>query len=531
MNATTETMGEELTPAEKADRQAAYAEAAGELATAIAVGFVPYVAQAIDLYDTIWSLIDLGSAETAEQKDDARFAAILAVIGWIPGPGDGVKKSLRIVNKNPERYAPVLFDLLREVLVICKVKTSPEVLLDQLFNEGAIRSSLGEIQTSIRSSDLFEELPKSVQTGVIDSLEWTKNNAGLMVGVVQRRITKWKRRKPNSTARAETHGRRQTEEPAKKDAATGVEGKDRSKDGGAMQSVKGQIATASAEMLDKALTGIVGEHIADYYCLETFKWGSGWDSHDKGDAGSWATKPGKSVPGKLSKKTKLFKLSTDANGVGIDSVWRADSHNEGKPYAIVEAKSSAVQPKPTKRPGKPGHKKSIVGKLNVSNLVPEPEDLLDPPTEPIGDVASAGKGGGGKSGGGKRGGKKAVSTAPPTSSKSSSSTRKPIPGGPLVQMSRQWIQENLGRAVGRATTDDIRLRGYSRHLFYIPISTPSAAQHAKALLEGTSEDPSTHSDHAIQFHYDESEVKAAVNKKKARLRRKHGEQPNLRQEP
>ncbi|KPY88673.1 hypothetical protein ALO36_04251, partial [Pseudomonas syringae pv. tomato] len=52
--------------------------------------------------------------------------SVNAVIGWIPGPDDGLKKSLRIVNKDPERYAPVLFDLLRFVLQECGIKTSPE---------------------------------------------------------------------------------------------------------------------------------------------------------------------------------------------------------------------------------------------------------------------------------------------------------------------------------------------------------------------------------------------------------------------
>lgn len=525
MSTTADATEEQLSPQEADDRKAAYAEVAGQLATSIAMGVVPYLGQAIDLYDTIWALVDLGRAETPEQKDNARFDTILAVIGWVPGLGDGVKKSLRVVNKNPDRYAPVLFDLLREVLVICKIKTSPEALLDQLFNEAGIKQNLGEIQTSIKNSDLFKELPQVLQQAVMDSLQWTTANVGLMVGVVQRRLTKWKRHKPNSSASGEAHGRKRADEPGKRDANTGAQGAERKKDGAPQESVKGQIATASAELLDKGLTGIVGEHIADYHCYETFKWGSGWDGHDKGEEGNWATPPGKNVPGKLSNRGKLFRLSFTPHGTGIDAVWRADSHNGGKPYAIVEAKASAVQPKPAKRSARPGRKPAITSKLGVSNPMPKPEELLEPAIEPAG--GAGGKAGGGKSGGGKRGGGKAT---PGASAGSGKNAGKNKPGGPLVQMSRQWIGENIERAVGSALANDISLRGYSRHLFYVPLMTPAAAQHAQALATGTAADPSTHANHTVQFHYDEAEVKAAVNKKKARLSADHGNLPNLRNE-
>lgn len=530
MSATLEATEEQLTPAQKQERQEAYKEAASQLATAIAMGFVPYLGQAIDLYDTIWSLVDLARAKTPEQKDDARFDTILAVVGWIPGPGDGVKKSLRIVNKHPERYAPVLFDLLREVLQICGIKTSPEALLDKVFNEAKIKADINEIQTSIRKSDLFKELPADLQRTVMDSIGWARDNAGLMVGVVQRRLAKWRRRKPNSTARGQTTGRKRTDEPAKKSGETGAEGKDRPRNGGAMQSVKGQIATASAELLDKALTGIVGEHIADYHCYETFRWGSGWSGHDQGDTGQWTNRPGRTVYGKLSRQTKLFKLDVAPNGKGIDAVWRADSHNGGKPYAIVEAKSSAAQPRPTKRPAKPGRKPSISGKLGVSNLMPKPEELLEPAVQPTG--GGTGKGGSGKAGGGKA--SRGSGSGAPTTGKGAG---KVDAGGPVVQMSHIWIEKNLRSAVGSIHFRDVGKKlpangkNYSRHLFYVPIMTPSARQHAQALLSGTADKPSTHTDHKAQFHYDEAEVKKAVNKKKAALRAKHGNQPNLTHEP
>lgn len=515
--------GEEaLTPEQQQDRQDAYADAAGQLALGIGLGLFPLLGQAIDAYDSVCALIGLAKAETPAQKDDAYFDTMLSLIGWVPGPGDGVKKSLRIVNSNPERYAPILFDLLREVLVRCDIKTSPEVLLDKLFNEAAIKRNLGEIQNGIRDSSSFKQLPKGVQQTVLDSLQWTSANVGLLVGVVQRRLTKWKRRKPNSSARGEIQGRRRTDEPGKRDAETGTHGGERGKDGMSQESVKGQLATASLDQLMNATTGVMGEHIADYHCYENLKWGSGWDGHDKGEGGTWTTPPGKNVSGKLSNRGKLFRLSAGSHGIGIDAVWRADSHNEGKPYAIVEAKASAAQVKSTSRKARAGRKPAITSKLNVSNLKPKPEDLLEPA---IGSEGS-GKSGGGKGGGGKKGGGKTASRA---SSGSKATGQRADAGGPIVQMSEEWIEKNIRNAVGRLE-DDVRLRGYSRHLFYVPIFTPSAAQHAQAVLSGGLADPTAHTDHNVQFHYNEAEVKGAVNKKKSALRSQRGQLSNLKHE-
>lgn len=79
--------------AQTEDRTAAYKEAAVELAKGIALGAVPFLGQAIDAYDTVESSIVLYNAETADGKDEAKFDLLLAVIGWIPEPGDGLKKA------------------------------------------------------------------------------------------------------------------------------------------------------------------------------------------------------------------------------------------------------------------------------------------------------------------------------------------------------------------------------------------------------------------------------------------------------
>jgi hypothetical protein len=285
--------------------------------------------------------------------------------------------------------------------------------------------------------------------------------------------------------------------------------------------------TASALVdIGNAALGVSGEHIADYICANKFGWGTAWRGHDKGGQGRWGTTPSKDVEGKLSRGGKpkvwhaLYKLTDGSNGVGLDAVWRAQGNNNGKPYAIVEAKASVDEdaPKFMRRRGNT-RKPSVVSKLGVSGTV-DASTIL----EPLGDAAGGGRAGGkGKPGGARPGAGKPKAGSPPASSNTASSakpTSKPI----VVQMSYQWIEANLDQAVGRTIGGDIRQRGYARHLFFSPLYHPCAEKHAEARLRDLPE--SDHRDHDA-IHYDESEVKRAVNKKKAALRKKHGNVPSL----
>ncbi|MFM0005196.1 MULTISPECIES: hypothetical protein [Paraburkholderia] len=135
------------------------------------------------------------------------------------------------------------------------------------------------------------------------------------------------------------------------------------------------------------ITGILGEHIADYYCYETLGWGKGWEAHDQGLLGKWSHEPGAEMPGKLNDHGKLNKLfDLRPRGHGIDGVWRANpGTNEGKPFAIVEAKSSKVD-KPMKDPE---GKRNMSPKLGVASRIkdavrPRADELLEPPVDAAG---------------------------------------------------------------------------------------------------------------------------------------------------
>ena len=80
---------------------------------------------------------------------------------------------MRIVNKDPQRYAPVLFDLLRFVLQECGIKTSPEELLKEVFNASKLRGELDDIISAVKGSSAFQSLPNWAQSAVVTVLATT----------------------------------------------------------------------------------------------------------------------------------------------------------------------------------------------------------------------------------------------------------------------------------------------------------------------------------------------------------------------
>ncbi len=95
-------------------------------------------------------------------------------------------------------------------------------------------------------------------------------------------------------------------------------------------------------------------------------------------------------------------------------------------------------------------------------------------------------------------------------------------------MSREWIKANLLNAVGKALEREVR-SGYSRHLFYAPRYHLSGSPNAHFIAKQQGLPDTDHAMHDA-FHYDESNVRNAVNKRKTALRKKHGNLLSLREE-
>lgn len=460
---------QELDP--QAQRQAAYAEAVTELAKGIALGAVPFLGQAIDAYDTVESAIRVYQSKTASTKEEAQFDLVLAIIGWIPGPGDGVKKSLRLVNSDPERFAQVLFDFLRFVLEECGIRTSPEELLAKIFDAGALRTQLDEIIEGVRDSGAFEALPSSLQRSVIDVLVIARDNLPSMLGIVERRLLKWHSKQRNSSATVSDNGQPAVGIKPRGEARDNADGKDSPSQAGPDKIDAQKTRQFPIEGIDNAILSVAGEHIADYYCYEKLGWGSGWEAHDLGGAGQWTgAKPSALVAGKLSRggspkdHHKLFKLTDPSFGTGIDAVWCANgcAHNDGKPFAIVDAKASVSGKKP-KYMSNPGNTR----KPRISGLL-----------------------------------------------EGSGSGRSRI-----VQMSHEWIEKNIKRSVPKRTAEaitEILQSGdfnYSRQILHTPAYSHSLLTHLGATFKNGS--PDLHDEHRA-LHYSDSEAKKLVNRAKDR---------------
>ena len=511
------------------------ASAIEEISVAVATGLVPFLGQAINIYDTITCMLTLHNSTSAQDQAEAKFDLVLALVGWIPGAGGGVKKTLRIVNKHPERYAPILFDVLRMVCDKVGIQTSPEVLLDKLFDAAGLKNQLGTVQSAIEASWLYDDLPADGKLALSSSMSTVRAQLPAMLMLVTLKLAYWKTKQRNNAAHATgPQGKVNPAEnkPEKKDPQVAKAGHNAPTLTSSNNTVNASIGTSVIEEMSKSLTGIVGEHITDYFLYEEFGWGKDWSRHDMGAQGEWKQKPSQTVPGKLNEATRLNSLfALKAHGVGIDSVWKVqsgDPHNGGKPYAIVESKASRVATAPKNAARKPG----VRGKLqdNAKRIkdaaLPKAEDLLEPDTSESIATASTGKPGG-KPGGKNSigGGKPATGVKQPQQKRDGLGAGKPpasnSSGGeqPLVQMSHRWISKNLFSAVGRVLEVDIKKIGYSRHLFYTPFYLPSAGEHEKALLENEPGKPEKHTNHDIPstHRHDEQEVKAAVNYKLAKL--------------
>lgn len=512
---------------------AAYEEAAVDLGKSIALGAVPMLGQAIDLYDTLESALALYRAQDDEDKENAKFDLLLAIIGWVPGPGDGVKKSLRIVNKDPQRFAPVLFDLLRRVLHLAGIETSPEALLQGIFDSAYLRAQMGTIQQSVQDYSGFKALPEAVQKAVMNVLAAAALSIPMMVAIVEKRLLTWKRMQRNSSAREPSQGRAHQNKPDKRDAEVHKTGKDGASHGHAGESVKAAVAEKALHELTNEIVGISGEHIADYMCAYTFKWGNDWKQHDDGAQGRWTEgTPDKNKLGKLSKggspKTggTLYRLDDGPNGTGIDAVWRANGNNGGKPYAIVEAKATKDEDAP-KFAKLPGNKRqpSIRSKLadNAPDLNPQAKDLIEPNDDDGKGKAVASQGAKSAKSAGLRRKLGAGAPSGKSNTRPTNSANAKAPKEILVQMSHEWIEANIERAVEdpKVRKDFKRLldRAYSRHLFYAPYWHPSGSPKAHMIARHEGKPPSEHATH-YAYHYDDAKVKAAVNYRKTKLRAK-----------
>ena len=87
------------------------------------------------------------------------------------------------------------------------------------------------------------------------------------------------------------------------------------------------------EQIDNKITGLIGEHMADYWMLGQVGGTARHDHGEKADGSCY----------KINFGGRLYQLhQPSANPKGIDSLWKVNGKIDGKPYCILEAKASAT---------------------------------------------------------------------------------------------------------------------------------------------------------------------------------------------
>ncbi|MBT0571854.1 hypothetical protein KIK84_16180 [Curvibacter sp. CHRR-16] len=312
----------------------------GDIATSVALGMVPFLGQAIDIYDTLHAAYDLYTSSNASQeaKEEVYFDLALAAIGWIPGPGDGIKHTLKTINKNPKKYAPLLLDAVRQALYAAGYKVDPHQFLMDSISQGKIREIINGVKSDIAHSSVYKRCDPHMQQAVMIGIDMAAQSLPMVVGIVERKVQTWLKVNPKSTAAK--HNTAPVHEA--KSAPPAQVGNKKSEVGSQGKANPAKVLNGTLNAAEIAIVNLphnqkqesIGEHVADYYCDHELGWGNalgGKSNHDKGHASK----------AKLTDRAKMSVLDVEikARGVGIDAIWRT---GQVKPYAVAEYKTRDI---------------------------------------------------------------------------------------------------------------------------------------------------------------------------------------------
>lgn len=434
---------------------------------AIAIGFSP-AGVALDVADLARASYNLYQ----EKTDDHYFEVILCIIGFIPGPGDGVKAGLRIVNRRPE----ILFELIRFIMAHCKIYGDPEKWLSAVVSDKTIRALIQSAKREALTASNKNIDNKWAKYWINESIEITfdfiEASVSSLIQLLARKILHWKTKVPKTSAMHGGHnskgGRGYENRTANKTTYDGKTGQN-----GNGQGNKGR--SLSKADLSKVLTNLevggVGEHMADYWVAKQL---AVFAVHDSGQQ----------LPQKLQRI--MTRLHIGVNDQGIDAIWKSDKKDIGimntKTYAIIEAKAS-LSMGVGKGPG------SLLNDLNASR----------------------------------------DKTAQDAENKNAAKAkRKPVKLKPQEktladqQMSEKWIEARLSVLEKRKI-----LPSYSRHLLYFNYAHPETVEHLNALaLSIQNAQPVNHREHLNEHtpsnFWGAAKIDDALNNRVTRANIKNG---------
>ena len=434
-----------------------------------ALGLIPVVGQLIDGRDIVRGVVDVADAP---DNFDGWFMLITALIGVVPGGGDALKRGLRCI-KQGGNSADELFALLRRFGT-----GNPEELIKRAVNLNALMPNLKKLTASLRSNGIINALDAETKRKVLITASQLEARMGGMFKKFDDWVKDILKKQPNTSARPTTQAKGNAKEAkpgAKGDTAK--DAKEHHTDGHANRANIAQLAEAAFNRLQGSVKGALGEHMADYWCLEK-GWGKGkWQGHDQGGEGKWTSHPLKTNnPGKLNDHGNLSRLwpIPVIRGRGIDGIWRTDKTN-GRPYAIIEAKAYANPLTP------------------LSQML---DDVFDKDEHGAWRAAVKNQ----SSSGLATGRRKKTKDAPnPTAAEK--------PPKNTMQMSHVWIKQRrdiLSKALRDVLLDS---KNYTRHVLLFSI--PHVYEHAVALakhLQGESVTEKDHAKHEVTREFNDREL-------------------------
>lgn len=457
------------------EHQKAYAEIMGNMAYAVASSIPPLslVVAVSEVAKAGWDLYN--AKDNSPEASQAKFQLLMGIICVIPGVGGGFRLAFKSLIRKPQFYGPIMFDIVVAILEEAnrlfdlKLPLNPEKYLTQMIDVPVLQEHLDEIR--IKAVEELNEYALMRWAGIPEKLDTflkeTSDQLSMIVEdvlapAVRIAIERSLLRRKNSAKKSNVANKSNTSNNKPKNKSSPTVTKSRG-------SLTARIKSKFEHTNMTFIIGGVGEHIADYYCLEELGWGKEhWDGHDKGTQGIWTQQPSSLHLGKLNDGKKLNKNSPIGNDTGIDGLWRADPKNNcGKKYAIIEAKATTGVARATN--------KYVASKLGILS--------------------------------------------------------KKHKGKPVIQMDHFWIQQKLKIELAklpREINNDFR-KGklgdsshiYTRHIIVISLLVDPGLSHIEALLDDTTTNFNHASHNGIVIHrYGEPTVENIIQAKHRSIKKK-----------
>lgn len=465
---------EELTQ----DEKKAYDEIIGDMAYAIASSIPPLslAVAASEVAKAGWDLYN--AKDNSPEASQAKFQLLMGIICVIPGIGGGFRLAFKSLVRKPQFYGPVMFDVVVAILEEANrlfnmnLPLNPEKYLAQMIDVPILQGYLDEVR--IKCVAELNEYAVARWLGAPEKLdEFLRGLSGQLTTVIEDVLAPAVRiaiercimRRKNSATASNVTTKNNTSRTSTKNKGESTPTVTKSR-GNMTARIKSQFNNININFV----IGGVGEHIADYYCLEQLGWGKEqWDGHDKANQGTWKQSPSSLHLGKLNDGKKLNHNSVIGNDTGIDGLWRADPlTNQGKKYAVIEAKATVGVARPTT--------KYVASRLGVLS--------------------------------------------------------KTHQGKPIIQMDHHWIQQrlkielaklpdNIKYDFGKIKNADEYHKICTRHIIVISLLVNPGLSHIDALLDDTKSDL----DHAIHkgtviHKYGEPTIENIIQEKQRRIEKK-----------